>query len=62
MNIKPNPFESEIFEAYRVKQKKIKKAVRFLQKNGYKVYKETKVAEIPLFKGTLNELNNLCDL
>ena len=59
MNIKPNPFENEIFEAYRVKQKKIKKAVRFLQKNGYKVYKETKVAEIPGFEGTLEKLNNL---
>jgi len=59
MNIKPNPFESEIFEAFRVKEKKIQKAVKFLQKNGYKVYKETKVAEIPGFEGTLEKLNNL---
>jgi hypothetical protein len=62
MNIKPNPFESEIFEAFRVKEKKIKKAVKFLEKNGYKVYKETKVADIPGFEGTLDALNNLCDL
>ena len=40
MNIKPNPFENEIFEAFRVKEKKIQKAIKFLQKNGYKVYKE----------------------
>tara|TARA_R100000935_G_scaffold32482_1_gene53017 strand:+ start:6758 stop:6937 length:180 start_codon:yes stop_codon:yes gene_type:complete len=59
MNIKPNPFESEIFEAFRVKENKIKKAIKFLKKNGYKVYKETKVDEIPCFKGTLEKLNNL---
>tara|TARA_Y100000746_G_scaffold125383_2_gene107280 strand:- start:1900 stop:2037 length:138 start_codon:yes stop_codon:yes gene_type:complete len=35
-----HPFENQIFHAYRKKQKKIKKAIKFLHKNGYKVYEE----------------------
>tara|TARA_R110002012_G_scaffold70414_2_gene181417 strand:+ start:189 stop:314 length:126 start_codon:yes stop_codon:yes gene_type:complete len=39
---KTQPFENEIFEAYRVKEKKITEAIIFLKLNGYKVYEETK--------------------
>jgi|TARA_R110002020_G_scaffold247304_2_gene461245 hypothetical protein len=39
---KTQPFENEIFEAYRVKEKKIMEAIIFLKLNGYKVYEETK--------------------
>ncbi len=39
---KVHPFENEIFNAFRVNEKKIKKSINFLHKNGYKVYKEIK--------------------
>ena len=37
-----HPFENEIFNAFRVKEKKIKEAIEFLQENNYKVFKEIK--------------------
>ncbi len=39
---KPNAFENEIFNAFRVKEKKIKDSIEFLKLNGYKVYEEIK--------------------
>lgn len=38
---KTQPFENQIFEAFRVKEKKIKEAIEFLKENGYKIYQET---------------------
>jgi biotin operon repressor len=33
-------FENEIFHAFRKNEREINKAIKFLQKNGYKVFKE----------------------
>lgn len=35
-----HPFENEIFNAFRVNERKIKKYIEFLKENGYKIYKE----------------------
>jgi len=40
MNKKHHPFENQIFNAFRVKEKKIKDAIEFLKENGYKIYQE----------------------
>ena len=42
MKNKIHPFENQIFNAFRVKEKKIKDSIEFLKENGYKVYQETK--------------------
>jgi hypothetical protein len=42
MNKKHHAFENEIFNAFRVKEKKIKESIEFLKSNGYKIYQETK--------------------
>ena len=42
MKNKIHTFENEIFNAFRVKEKKINDAISFLKLNGYKVYQETK--------------------
>lgn len=39
-------FENEIFHAFRTNEREIKKAIQFLQKNGYKVYKELGEREV----------------
>ena len=39
-------FENEIFHAFRKNEREIKKAIQFLQKNGYKVYKELGRGEV----------------
>ena len=33
-------YENQIFHAFRENEREIKKAIKLLQKNGYKVYKE----------------------
>ena len=33
-------FENEIFNAYRKKQKKLKKAIKLVKKNGYEVFEK----------------------
>tara|TARA_R100000900_G_scaffold134889_1_gene112249 strand:- start:346 stop:471 length:126 start_codon:yes stop_codon:yes gene_type:complete len=40
MEKKHHPFENEIFNAFRINERKIKKAKEFLKENGYKIYKE----------------------
>jgi len=37
-----HPFENEIFNAFRINEIKIKKAIELLQRNDYKVYKKIK--------------------
>tara|TARA_B100001063_G_C16441977_1_gene394028 strand:- start:59 stop:268 length:210 start_codon:yes stop_codon:yes gene_type:complete len=39
---KTNAFENEIFNHFRVKEKKITEAIKLLKLNGYKVYEEKK--------------------
>jgi hypothetical protein len=42
--MKVNAFENQIFHHYRENEKKTKKAIEFLRKNGYVVYKERKLS------------------
>lgn len=37
-----NAFENQIFHEYRMNERKVQRAIKFLQANGYKVYKEMK--------------------
>tara|TARA_R110002050_G_scaffold298336_1_gene461510 strand:- start:1149 stop:1286 length:138 start_codon:yes stop_codon:yes gene_type:complete len=39
---KHNVIESPIFHAYRMNERAIKKAIRLLKENGFKIYKEDK--------------------
>lgn len=43
MSSKTEPFNNEIFEEYRIKQKKISKAIVLLEKNGYTVTKQKEI-------------------
>jgi|TARA_Y100000114_G_scaffold55862_2_gene51158 biotin operon repressor len=38
-----NAFENQIFDAFRKKEKKIKKAIKILEKEGYKIIKKIPV-------------------
>jgi hypothetical protein len=38
-----HPFENQIFDAFREREKKIKKAIIFLKKNGYLVYEKKEI-------------------
>ena len=38
-----HPFENQIFNAFRIREKKIKECIEFLKENGYKVYEQKEV-------------------
>ncbi len=40
--MKVNAFENEIFEAFRINERKINESKKFLEKNGYEVKKANK--------------------
>lgn len=39
-------FENQIFHAFRENEKEVNNAIKLLQKNGYKVYKELETKEV----------------
>jgi transcription initiation factor IIE alpha subunit len=43
MKVEHHPFESEIFEAFRIRQKKINKAIELLKEHDYIILKKEKV-------------------